>query len=112
MIRRIIGAQLSDDCFGWRLRLKIASSLFLRTVPKRRRLFGKLLFALPVVLFVAAIVYGYFSASQPGSLVVDARDAHTLNPLAVQAYVNGKSVTTPTTLRLVQGVYNVTFSRL
>ena len=112
MVRGIGGAQLSDECFGWRLRLKIASSLFLRTVPKRRRLFGKLLFALPFLLLVAAIVYGYFSASQPGSLVVDARDAHTLNPLAVQAYVNGKSVTTPTTLSLVQGVYNVTFSQL
>jgi len=81
-------------------------------VPKRRRRFGKLLFALPVILLVAAILYGYFSVSQPGSLVVDARDAHTLNPLAVQAYVNGKSVTTPTTLSLVQGVYTVTFSDL
>jgi len=81
-------------------------------VPKRRRRFGKLFFALPVLLFVVAIVYGYFSVSQPGSLVVDARDAHTLSPLAVQAYVNGNSVTTPTTLSLVQGVYNVTFSRL
>jgi len=81
-------------------------------VPKRRSQFGKLLFALPVLLLVAAIVYGYFSVSQPGSLVVGARDAHTLNPLAVQAYVNGKSVTTPTTLSLVQGVYTVTFSQL
>jgi len=63
-------------------------------------------------VLTAAIVYGYVASSQPGTLVVEARDAHTLNPLAVQAAVNGRFITTPTTLSLSQGVYTINFSQL
>ena len=79
---------------------------------RRRARIGKLLFALPLLVITAAIVYGYVNTSQPGTLVVQARDAHSLNPLSVQASVNGNSVTTPATLSLVQGLYDVTFSQL
>src|SRR5438445_467243 len=79
---------------------------------KRRRRVGRLLFALPLLVLTAAIVYSYLVSSQPATLVVEARDTHTLNPLAVQAHVNGNSVTTPTSLSLAQGVYTVTFSQL
>src|SRR2546428_7907903 len=79
---------------------------------RRRRRIGKLLFAIPLLVLTVAIVFGYLASSQPGTLDVEARDAHSLNPLAAQAYVNGNSVMTPTTLSLVQGVYTVTFSQL
>src|SRR5947209_14025259 len=87
---------------------------------RRRRRIGKLLFALPLLVLAAAIVYGYLASSQPGNLVVEARDAHNMNPLGVQAYVSSTStstptilsVTTPTTLSLTQGVYTISFSQL
>ena len=79
-------------------------------MPRRRRRIGKLLFALPLLALTAAIVYGYVASSQPGTLVVEAKDSKTQRDLAVQAWINGRSVATPASLSLPQGVYTVIFN--
>jgi plastocyanin len=68
-----------------------------------------LLFALPLLLLTAIIAYGYYASIQPGTLVISARDAHSLKGLSVPVVVNGVLETTPSNLSLPQGVYTVTF---
>jgi plastocyanin len=69
-----------------------------------------LLFALPILLITAVIVYGYVTSIQPGTLVISARDANSLKDLSVEVVVNGGLISAPSTLSLPQGIYTVTFT--
>ena len=77
---------------------------------RRPHRFSRLLFALPLLLLIAVIAYGYFTSIQPGTLVISARDANSLEDLSVQVIVNGRLISTPSTLSLPQAIYTVTFA--
>ncbi len=76
----------------------------------RKKSRGGYLFLLPLAILVTIIIYGYYTSSQPGTLIVEARDPSFQKDLIVQASVNGKLVTTPSTLALPQGVYTVNYN--
>ena len=82
---------------------------------KRRRRIGTLLFLLPVLLLVALIAYQVFATStfQTGTLIVEAQSStkyYSATALSVRVTVGSQAGSTPLTLALTQGVYNVTFS--
>jgi len=58
------------------------------------------------------IIYGYYAASQPGTLVISTRDANSSKDLSAQALVNNRLVSAPSTLSLPQGLYTVQFTDL
>jgi len=70
------------------------------------------LFFVPLAILTTVIVYGYYASSQPGTLLVGARDASSQKDLSVPASVNGMLLTTPSMLSLPQGIYTVTFGQL
>lgn len=72
---------------------------------------GKLLFILPAAIIIVLGVYAYVQLNAPGTLVVQA-ESKSGSPLNVVATVNGKSGTTPWSLSLAQGNYQVTFASL
>ncbi len=72
---------------------------------------GKLLFILPAAIIIILGVYAYVQLNAPGTLIVQA-ESKSGSPLNVVATVNGKTGTTPWTLSLTQGNYQVTFPSL
>ncbi len=78
----------------------------------RKKSRGGYLFLLPLAILVTIIIYGYYTSSQPGTLIIEARDPSSQKDLIVQASVNGMLVTTPSTLSLPQGVYTVNYNTI
>jgi hypothetical protein len=72
---------------------------------------GKLVFILPAIIIIILVVYAYVQLNSPGTLIVRA-ESKSGSPFSVVATVNGKTGTTPFTLTLAQGNYQVTFPSL
>jgi hypothetical protein len=69
---------------------------------------GKLFFVLPILLIVSVVVYAYVELNAPGTLVVQALDAHGAQ-LKVSVTVGSQTGNTPLRLSLSQGTYSVTY---
>ncbi len=79
---------------------------------RTRKRSARLIIFLPILVLVLLIVVGYYNSTQPGTLVVEAIVRNTNRTLSVQAHLSGKSITTPASIRLPQGTYNVTYSAI
>jgi hypothetical protein len=72
---------------------------------------GKLLFVLPALVIVIVVVYAFITLSSPGTLIVSAENSNQVQ-LNVKANVNGQTVTTPSTIKIARGEYEVNFSSI
>jgi hypothetical protein len=81
--------------------------------------FGRIIFIAPIIIIVGFVVYGYFQATAPGTLVVHAIAQDKYEPLPnsstmlqVNVEVGQAIVTTPTSLSEPPGTYDVTYGPL
>jgi hypothetical protein len=81
--------------------------------------FGRIIFIAPVIIIVGFVVYGYFQATAPGTIVVQAiaQDKYEPAPktptlLQVNVEVGQAIVTAPTRLSEPAGTYDVTYGPL
>jgi hypothetical protein len=82
---------------------------------KNRRRIGTLLFAIPIILLVALVAYQIIvgTGTQTGTLIVEAQSSdkyYSAIALRVPFTVGAQAGSTPMTLTLAQGSYNVSFS--
>ena len=83
---------------------------------RRRNRLANIAFFLPVVVIIGLVVFGYFYATRPGTLDVAAwaqnkylSEPEQSTPIHVSAMVGSTSGTTPFSLSLPAGQYEVTY---
>jgi hypothetical protein len=83
---------------------------------KRDERLGKLAFFIPLIVIISLVVYGYFQVNAPGTIKVEALAFDKYAPvgdqnttLSVTANVDGTTETTPFSVSVSAGTYDVTF---